>query len=84
MKPSHGYAPPFRDDRTSNGGGVIIYVREDIPGKELVDHTPHIKYEGIFFEINLKKRKWLVFGGYHPKKNNIINFVNHVGPILDF
>ena len=30
-----GYAPPFRVDRTKNGGGFIIYVREDIPGKEL-------------------------------------------------
>ena len=26
-----GYAPPFRLDRNVNGGGVIIYVREDIP-----------------------------------------------------
>ena len=79
-----GYAPPFRVDRTKYGGGVIIYVREDIPSKKLVDHTPHINFEGIFFEINLKNRKWLVFGGYNPNKNNIINFVNHMGPILDF
>ena len=52
-----GYAPPFRVDRTKNGGGVIIYIREDIPSKILVDHPSPTNFEGIFFEINLKKRK---------------------------
>ena len=79
-----GYAPPFRIDRTKNGGGVIIYVREDIPSKELKDHTSPNNFEGIFFDINLKKSKWLVFGGYNPNKNNITNFTCQLGPILDF
>ena len=69
-----GYAPPFRLDRTKHGGGVIIYVREDIPSKKMTDHKQLNTFEGIFFEINLKKSKWLVFGGYNPNKNNIGNF----------
>ena len=28
-----GFAPPFRQDRTEYGGGVIIYIRDDIPCK---------------------------------------------------
>ena len=80
----NGYAPPFRVDRAKNGGGIIIYVREDIPSKELTDHLSPINFEGIFFEINLKKRKWIVFGGYNPNKNSIRNYVNLLGPILDF
>ena len=28
-----GYSEPYRLDRNRNGGGVIIYVREDIPSK---------------------------------------------------
>ena len=57
--------PPFRCDRNSNGDGVIIYVREDIPCKELkVHHIPQLLFlEGIFLEVNLKKSKWLLFGG---------------------
>ena len=78
-----GYSPPFRCDRNINGGGVIIYVREDIPSRELKDHPPTINFEGIFFEINLKKSKWLLFGGYNPHKENIRNFVNQLGPVLD-
>ena len=79
-----GYAPPFRMDRNKNGGGVIIYVREDIPARELVEHPSPKNFEGTFFEINLKNRKWLVFGGYNPDKHNINQFVAQVGPTLDF
>ena len=39
--------------------------------------------EGIFLELNLKKSKWLLFGGYNPSKDNINSFVKRVGPILD-
>ena len=28
-----GYSPPFRLDRTANGGGLLLYVREHIPSK---------------------------------------------------
>ena len=47
-----GYSEPYRFDRNRNKGGVIIYVREDI--------------EGIFAELNLRKKKSLLFGSYHP------------------
>ena len=34
-----GYSPPFRADHNKNGGGVIIYVREDIPCRKLKEHA---------------------------------------------
>ena len=78
-----GFALPYRMDRSKHGGGVIIYVRDDIPAKELVEHKLPGNLEGSFFEINLKNRKWLVFGGYNHDKHNINNFVAQVGPIMD-
>ena len=36
------------------GGGGIIYVREDIPSREMKAHPAAINFEGIFFEINRK------------------------------
>ena len=30
-----GFASPFRLDRNQNGGGIIVFVREDIPVKYL-------------------------------------------------
>ena len=53
--PSHqffidGYSSPLRLDRDSNRGGVIIYVREDIPCKEL-----KLKGNEIPQKINLRE-----------------------------
>ena len=50
-----GYSPPYRVDRTINGGGVIIYIRDDIPCTLLSAHPSTINLEGIFLEINLNK-----------------------------
>ena len=30
-----GYSNPFRLDRNSYGGGILLYVREDIPAKPI-------------------------------------------------
>ena len=60
-----GYAKPYRLDRNRNGGGVIIYVREDIPSKELKKHNFEKNIEGLFVEVNLRKMKLLFFGTYH-------------------
>ena len=78
-----GYSLPFRQDRNSNGGGVMIYVREDIPCKMLSKHNTPDDFEGIFLELNLRKVKWFLFGGYNPHKDNISNFVRHLGPFVD-
>ena len=79
-----GYALPYRIDRDAGcGGGVLIYVREDIPCRELTKHTIYNNIEGIFLEINLRKTKWLLFGGYNHNKSNITNFLSNLGPILD-
>ena len=48
-----GYSPPFRLDRSSHGGGLLLYIREHIPSKVL--KTAFTK-EGLFIEINLKKK----------------------------
>ena len=34
-----GYNTPFRLDRNPNGGGLLLYVREDIPFKILKEYT---------------------------------------------
>ena len=61
---------PFRKDRTDRGGGLLLYIREDIPCREIIINIePNI--EAIFVEINLKKRKWLIIGGYNPEKSKI-------------
>ena len=55
-----GYKKPFRLDRNRNGGGVMIYVREDIPCDILSKHNIPTNLEAIFVEINLGKNKLLL------------------------
>ena len=80
---TEGYCIPFRLDRNKHGGGVLIYFRGDITCRELKSHSPLINFEGIFLELNLKKSKWLFFGGYNPNKENISYFLNTLGPTID-
>ena len=59
---------PFRLDRNRLGGGVLIYVRKDIPCMELIQHKRPENIEGLFIEINLRKQKFLLFGGYRSPR----------------
>ena len=63
------YNEPFRIDRHSQGGGITLYVREDIPPKLLgIGVSPT---EGLYVEISLRKKKWLICCSHNPNKNNI-------------
>ena len=56
----------------TGGGGVIIYMREDIPSKILTKHVLPTDIEALFMEFNFRKCKWLVeFITYLPHLNNI-------------
>ena len=70
-------------DRNRHGGGILVYVREDIPGKELTKHTQPSDIEGIFLEINLRKTRWLLFACYHPPSQSDDYFFKNVGNSLD-
>ena len=53
----HGFGEPYRFDRNEKGGGILLYIRDDIPSK-LIESK--MKIEGLFVEINLRKKKWLL------------------------
>ena len=78
-----GYSEPYRLDRNRNGGGVLIYIREDIPSKKLTRHAFPDDIEGLFIEINLRKCKWLLMGSYHPPSQSDQHYFDSVGRALD-
>ena len=78
-----GYSKPYRFDRNRNGGGVFIYVREDIPSRELKIHNTPEDIESIFIEINLIKTRWLFCGCYHPPSQSDQYFFENIGKALD-
>ena len=54
-----GYARPYRRDRNKEDKGVLIYARDDLGAKELhgINRSLDFDFEGICFEINLRKCK---------------------------
>ena len=52
-----GYSQPYRLDRNRNWGGIIIYVREEIPNRMLGKHNFPGNIEGLFIELNFRRSK---------------------------
>ena len=52
-----GFTPPYRLDRTTHGGGLMLFVREDIPYKLLSNKDQSDNVENVFVEINLRSKK---------------------------
>ena len=78
-----GYSKPFRLDKTSHSGCILIYVRTDIPCKLLENHLFCENIQGIFLEINFRKSKWLLLGTYHPPNQNDQFYFSNIGRALD-
>ena len=66
-----GFSTPYRLDRNSNGGGLMLFVREDIPSSLVEAEAKPI--EGFYIELNVCNDKWLLNCSYNPHKNNIGN-----------
>ena len=74
-----GFSTPYRLDRNSNGGGLMLFVTEDIPSNFVEAEAKRI--EGFYIELNLCNGKWLLNFSYNPHKNNI---GNHLKALSDF
>ena len=47
-----GFSAPYRCDRNSKGGGLLLYIREDIPSK-ILTYSSNCAIETLLVEINL-------------------------------
>ena len=79
-----GFTMLCRLDRNCNGGGVIIYVRADIPSKILEKHKLPQDIEGMLMELNFRKIKWLLFGTYHLPSQNDQYYFEALDKALDW
>ena len=71
-----GYSPLIRIDRDIQGGGLMLFVKEDIPCKLLsLENKP---MEGFYKERNLRKTKWLRDCSYNPRGSNVNEVIRAV------
>ena len=80
-----GFREPFRKDRTNHGGGILAYVRNDIPCKIIKFIT---SLEIVCIEVNFRKVKWMIIVVYyprpHPSRMYDNEFLSEVGRAIDF
>ena len=67
-----GTSMPYRYDRDSISGGVLLHIRDDIPTKHL-KHDIRTNVEILSAEINLRTKKWFFSCSYNPHKSQILN-----------
>ena len=78
-----GFSKPFRLDRTAKGGGILLYIREDIPCRCIKQTTLNNSIEGFFVGLNLRSKKWLLGCSYNHHKENIASHLSNASTALD-
>ena len=78
----HGFSAPYRLDKNSKDGGILLYIREDIPSR-LLNSKSKTGIETISVEINLSKRKWFLNCSYNSNKNLISSQLECLNCIMD-
>ena len=77
----HGFSSPYRLDRDSKGGGIMLYIREDIPSNFVASDNKPI--ESLYVELNLQNVKMLINCSYNPHKPDIGNHLAALNSFLD-
>ena len=62
-----GYSKPYRTDRNCHGGGIMLYVKANIPSK--FQSTESLSMECFYVGLNLQKNKWFLCCSCNPNKN---------------
>ena len=65
-----GYHPIIRRDRDSFGGGVAVYIRENIMYKRLVEYEFDNQLETLWLHLNTLEGKVLLSTVYRPPHSN--------------
>ena len=77
----------YRKDRNGKGGGLLSYIRSDIPHRRRAD----LEYskngiESMIFEVHVKKEKWMVAIVYRSPSVNtdhLYDAMNHITTALE-
>ena len=51
-----GFTTPYRVDRDCRGGGIFLYIGQDIPSKLLINLKISQNFEGVFVELNFRRK----------------------------
>ena len=72
----------FRRDRNGHGGGLIAYIRSDIPCRRLTQLESK-SLETIVVILKLKTENWILISCYRPPNLHVSVFTEKITSILD-
>ena len=78
------FKTPYRLDISDRSGGMLTFVKNDIPSHRLCDFILPPDNQLIPIELNLRKRKWLLISIYRNPKQNISYFLEHLTECIMF
>ena len=65
------FSNPYRLDRNSHVGGILVYLRDNIPSNLVKLDQKFENFESSFIELELsKKNNWLPSYSYNPHQGN--------------
>ena len=67
----NGYNIPYRNDRNTNGGGILVYICDDIRSRIIECENLPSSFEGLVIELSFNLKKWLLICSYNTHRNNI-------------
>ena len=79
----NGYNVPYRNDRNTNGGGILVYIRDDIRSRIIECENLPSSFEGLVIELSFNLKKWLLICSYNPHRNNIKEHIRVLSCCLD-
>jgi hypothetical protein len=72
----------FRRDNTNMRGGLLTYIRSDIPCRKLNDYSTK-NVETIVMEVLINKQKWAIVFSYKTPSMSDVIFTSELQNILD-
>ena len=76
-----GFSSLYRLNRDSKVGGIMLYIREDVPSNFVASDNKPI--ESLYVELNLQNVKMLINCSYNPHKADICNHLPTLNSFLD-
>ena len=77
------FKKPFCCDRNSNGGGILVYIRDKVPANEIKQVTVANSIDCLLTAINVGKKQLALISAYLPPSRCEKLFFEEMGKVLD-
>ena len=79
-----GFKKPYRLDVSASSGGLLIYVKTNLPSKMINLYNFNKDIQCIAMELNVSNKRYIILSIYRPPKQKIDYFLDSLSEGLDF